>query len=377
VDVTARQLDADADADADASATMLERLVGPRVVEVSSPVGDADWDRIVAEDPSAMADHARDWFVALLSRGPWRDASRRYVFDDGSEVLLPLARRGGTSGRSTIAAGPPASWGFGGPVGRRASEHTVVHSVMADLASLKWLSIRLRGRPETGRLLADVAPPEAIVIPRRAHLLDLDGDLDEVFARMRKSTRRMVRRMQDSGSFVVTEGTGTAHLDVLDELRSRSIERWASAQGEPMRLARWRERRWHQAEIMRLIGTELRGGLRTWVASIDGRPAAVNVMASGPTAHIMRSAIDRRLVGSSGIMQYLDWLAIERAKADGSHTVNLGESGTSSSLARYKEGLGARPADYTELRLERYPVTAADTAIRRAVKRVVGFRDPT
>ena len=55
--------------------------------------------------------------------------------------------------------------------------------------------------------------------------------------------------------------------------------------------------------------------------------------------------------------------------------MNLGESGTSASLSAYKEGFGAVGYDYSEIHLERLPITTVDQHGRSLVKRLVRFKD--
>ena len=72
-----------------------------------------------------------------------------------------------------------------------------------------------------------------------------------------------------------------------------------------------------------------------------------------------------------------EFRASRRPAADaGCEAFHLGESGRSSSLARYKEKYGAVGMDYAEHRIEHLPATRADAAVRGAVKRVIGFREP-
>jgi hypothetical protein len=51
------------------------------------------------------------------------------------------------------------------------------------------------------------------------------------------------------------------------------------------------------------------------------------------------------------------------------------ETGPSTSLARFKERLGAAPVDYCDYRLERYPITPIDRALRTLAKKAIRFRD--
>jgi hypothetical protein len=349
------------------------------IVDVTSPVATEDWAATLTGHDGAMADHQRAWFATMACRGRWRDASRRYRLDDGSTVVVPLVERGGPHRATRVAASPPSGAGFGGLIGARATDPEVQQAVLRDLRDQGWLSVRIRPVPESGRALADAATATgaAVAVARRAHLLDLDGGPDAVLARMRKSTRRGIRRHLDgTRGFEVVEHTGPDGLEAYEHLRALSIERWAETSREPLELARWRAERGRPSQVLRQLAVALGDGFRTWVAYADGRPAAVNIAAIAPTTHVLRAAMDRDAVGSSGVMQYLDWLTIERAHAAGSRTVNLGESGTSSSLGSYKESLGAVAHDYAEVRLERLPITPLDAAVRRAAKRAIGFVDP-
>ena len=93
------------------------------------------------------------------------------------------------------------------------------------------------------------------------------------------------------------------------------------------------------------------------------------------TAHYTRGAMDRDLAARPRAHDRLMWTTIEVACAAGCSVYHLGESGSSTSLSQYKERFGARPVDYTEIRLERLPLTRVDHAVRSGVKRLLGFRD--
>ena len=83
--------------------------------------------------------------------------------------------------------------------------------------------------------------------------------------------------------------------------------------------------------------------------------------------------MDRERLGSLGVMPYLDWLAIQEACATGCEWFHLGETGGSTALAAYKEALGAVAYDYPEVRFETVPLTPADKAARRLVRRTLGM----
>ena len=85
--------------------------------------------------------------------------------------------------------------------------------------------------------------------------------------------------------------------------------------------------------------------------------------------------MDRELAAPTRANFLLHRLAIEDACVSGCRAYHMGESGTSSGLARFKEEFGAVPHRYAEYQLERLPLTAADRTIRSGAKRVVGFRE--
>jgi lipid II:glycine glycyltransferase (peptidoglycan interpeptide bridge formation enzyme) len=85
--------------------------------------------------------------------------------------------------------------------------------------------------------------------------------------------------------------------------------------------------------------------------------------------------MNRDLAAPVNANDLLQWHAIDDAYRQGCRQYHFGESGTSRSLAHYKEKFGARPVAYAEYRIERLPLSALDAIFRGVVKRAVGFRD--
>ena len=85
--------------------------------------------------------------------------------------------------------------------------------------------------------------------------------------------------------------------------------------------------------------------------------------------------MDKEVAGPSRANDLLQHLAIEEACEAGCRYYHMGESGSSTALARFKTKFGARPHPYGEYHIERLPITALDRHARGAVKRVIGFRD--
>lgn len=335
------------------------------IAEVVSPAPRTLWADAVAQDPWALADATPAWTDAVCTER-WVDASRAYRLTDGRSVVLPLVRR---KGPLRWACSMPPGWGYGGLVGPGAHEPAVIRAVAADLRGLGLTTLRVRPLPADG---AAWTAGGGVVIPRRAHLLDLTPGPEALLADLRRSVRRAVRRCERDG-VEVRVGSSPDLLDAYEALWRLSVDRWARGQGEPLWLARRRAVLRDPPSRMRALARNLPEALRVWVVYVEGVPVATNVVALGPCAHATRASVDVDRA-PAGVAHYLDWLAIVDACAHGAQSLNLGESGTSGSLAFYKEGLGALPVDYAEVRFERLPLTAVDRAARTVVKRAIGFR---
>ena len=121
-----------------------------------------------------------------------------------------------------------------------------------------------------------------------------------------------------------------------------------------------------------LLGSEM----RVHVAYVDGAAAAAAiVLANGRNAHYTRGVMDIDVAGKTNASDLVQWSAIRDAAALGCGTYHMGETGTSESLARFKEKFGAVAVPYAQYRLERLPVTKVDTGLRSLTKRVIGFQD--
>jgi hypothetical protein len=280
-------------------------------------------------------------------------------------MVLPLLRRRG------IVSSLPEGLGMGGLVGAPRTSDAVAQ-VLQDLQGATPLSLRIRPNPLEADLWRSARPERAVAVPRRAHVLDLSPGPDALWDQLHKSTRRSIRKAQKAELEIVCDTEGDL-LDEFDHLYGLSVQRWAGNQNEPLLLARWRNR--GRGSAGRLRTRAVGSGFQLWVARVDGQPAAAIIVLVGSVAHYTKGAMDRELASPTRANHLLQWSAIEAAAAKGCPTYHMGDTGTSTSLARFKESFGAQPVDYEELRLERLPLTRADRHLRSAVKRVVGFRE--
>ncbi len=111
------------------------------------------------------------------------------------------------------------------------------------------------------------------------------------------------------------------------------------------------------------------------VGDVSGVPAASAIVLLGPTVRYTRGATDVAVAASSGVNDAVHWRAIELAIEYGASRYNMGESGSSVGLATFKERFGAVAVTSGEYRIEHLPLTAADRAVRGAVKKLIGFED--
>jgi len=351
------------------------RRSAPLLVTTPAPRG--VWRELLGADREALAFQTPEWTDAICATGRYEDASRLYETSRGRRMILPLARRRGPFPRALAPQGSlPHAWGMGGMVADAPIEAAELSLIAADLASLPALRTSIRPNPLHADLWAHATDSlEVTSLPRRAHVLDLQGGVDDVWQRaFASSARRGVRKAERSGLHIEC-GCSEELLAEFHTLLGSSVRRWAQAQHEPLALARLRARRRDPLAKFNFIARAMGASLRVWVAYRDGVAVASIVVLLGADASYTRGAMDKELAGPVAANELLHWLAIRDACDAGCRHYHMGESGASVSLARFKEKLGARPVAYSEYRFERVPLTAADAAARGLVKRALRFRD--
>lgn len=330
----------------------------------------ADWSEAIAAAQWPVPEQSPEWIAAMCAPAWTSDSSRAYRFDDGAVAVLPLVRRGVGSASSLWS--PLPAWGVGGVVGD--VDRAVVSAVVDDLRTLDAMRVSVRIDEWQEPFWSDASTHDDLLLERCVHVIDMQANLDDQFRLLNKNTRRAVRRAGENDVEVRVDTTG-ALIDNHYDLFLRSVERWATRQHEPRVLARARARR--RDPISKLVAMQKALGERCVVvaAFVGGRPAASNILLLGPTARYTRGALDTDVAGSTGANDAVQWRAIELAHEYGSRRYHLGESGTSTGLATFKEKFGATPRRHHEYRFERIPMTRAGFFARSAVKRVIGFDD--
>jgi hypothetical protein len=342
-------------------------------MDVITPAPRAAWRSVLADDSAALPEHAPEWLDALCQVGSYADASRMYSYADGRRFVLPLVRRTGVAGIGGYLLSYPPSWGMGGLVGRGA-DPAIVRAVLTDLRATGSHRISIRPDPRSFRDWSMATNESVTLVKRRAHVIDLSGGADAVLRRMHGSARQGVRVAERSGVRIEVDRSGEL-LDQYFGLYLLSVDRWADKQHEPRALARWRARRRDPLIKLRTMSESLGKAFVITMAYVDNRPAYGSITLLGQTAHYTRGAMDIERVGTTRAGDLAQWTTLLLACEHGCTAFHMGESGESTSLARYKEKFGAQPFDYAEIKLERLPYTRIDQGVRSLTKQALGFRD--
>jgi Acetyltransferase (GNAT) domain len=342
---------------------------------VVTPVPDDVWGDVLASDPESLAFQTRSWLDAICSLGTWSDASRLYQFPGGRWFLLPVVRQARRPAAVASQGSLPPGWGTGGLVGRDQPRPREVAEIFADLRRQPVLRTSVRPNPLQEAAWAAARPRDVVRVPRLAHVLDLTGGFDEVWAtRFKGSARTGVRKAEKAGLVVESDTTGRL-VPAYYRLYELSLQRWAAHQHEPEALARWRGRRRDSERKLAAITRSLGENCRIWLARLGERPVAGIVVVHAANASYTRGAMDVEVAGPTRANYLLHKLAIADACTRGCRRYHMGETGASQQLAQFKTRFGAVGVPYAEYHVERLPLTAADHRLRRAVKTVIGFRD--
>jgi Acetyltransferase (GNAT) domain len=359
------------------SAFPVTRVVPEQAVRVTSPAPRDLWREVLAADPNALVFHSPTWLDFVCSAASYEDASRLYELPDGRRLVLPMVRQRRLPGPLANEASFPPAWGIGGMVALGGIRPADAAAVFFDLAGRNVIRTTLRPGPRDAEAWDAARPSNAVVVPRLAHILSLEGGFERVWSeRLTAGARRSVKKAERSGVTVESD-TSERLLSIFFDLFSRSLDRWAAQQHEPRALARLRGYHRDPPKKFQLMARTFGEAFRVWVALVKGRPAAAILTLRGANgdAHYMRGVMDKSIAGPTHANYLLQRFAIEEACAQGCRWYDMGESGTSNSLAHFKAKFGARPYPHADFHLERLPITAMDQRARGVVKRIIGFRD--
>jgi CelD/BcsL family acetyltransferase involved in cellulose biosynthesis len=336
-------------------------------LRVTSPVPRAVWESLLRSDKGAAATQSLAWRDAVFATGRYQDVSLLYEFASGRQVVLPLARHRRQPPQAAVVTSWPREWSSGGPISQdgRVSPAEAA-AVLADVARRGTLAAQIRLRYNAdGNWLSQAS--RFRVEPYGCYVLDLEGGFDHVWQhKFRGDARTAVRKAERSGLDVEVDRSGGL-LGVFCDLYEKSIRDRAARQHDPLWLTRLRMNRGAPASPpqLKLVADHFGKDCATWVARSKGQPvAALITLRFGTHAHGWRVALDKELAHPVRASEYLHRLDIEEACRDGYHFYNMGGAPAGSTLARYKDKLGATMHFTHELYAEHLPVRAARTARR-------------
>ncbi len=344
------------------------------LVKVVSPAPEERWQWIYDTDNNALPSLSPVWGKALVESGTHKDASRLYEFSDGTSAVMPLFSRNLPFGSYFQRTSPPQAWGFGGLVSDTVLTAKHVKSVLDDLSTLPVGQISIRPNPLQVEIWREAAEGNWLAIPRRAHVLDLEGGIEHVRLKCFNSSGRRHLRQAQKANIEIASGNSPSLVSEFHSLLLLSFDRWAHQQGEPSALARWRGLRRDPESKFQALARTIGKMFQIWIARVNGEPAAAILVIGGHQAHYTRGAMNKDLAGPVAANYLLHSLAMEDACRRGCRYYHMGESGNSKSLSDFKEKFGAVPVDYLEFRHERLPISRTEALARSLVKRMVGMK---
>ena len=354
---------------------------GSGPLRVTSPVPRAVWESLLLSNENAVVTQSLPWRDAVFASGRYQDVSALYEFSSGRQVILPMARPRWQPPWAAAVASWPRVWSAGGPISQEGRVTPAeAAAVLADVARRGTLTMNIT--------LSHCADKTWLSEARQfriekdgCYILDLTGGFATVWQdRFRGTARTAIRKAERSGLEVEVDRSGQL-LGVFYDLHEKSIRYRAAQMKQPVWLTRWR---------MNLVSPTFPGQLAsvarnfgkdcaTWVARFNGEPvAAIVVLSSGAYAKYWRGAMNKELGGPTRANDLLHRLAIEQACCDGSRFYDLGGTPLGSSLAAFKEKLGATLQFTHSLHAERPPVYAIRAARQHTegvIKKIVHLRE--
>lgn len=342
---------------------------------VTSPAPRSVWKYLLRKDPNVLPTQTPDWLDCICAAGNFNDASRLYEIPGRGAFVLPMVRSKNMPAFIASLYSPPYSWGMGGLVGEVPVQEQDVNAVVKDLIDQPGLRKLIRPNPLTNNAWKDVQGYGVMVIPRQAHVLDLEGGFSLVWSsKFSTNTRRNVRKAESSGLVIECDLTGKL-VPVFYKLFKQSVDRWADRQNEPRWLAHLRANHRDPITKFEIITKRMKAACRVWVAWYQNEPAAAILVLQDANAHYTRGAMNVEIAGPTRANDLLHRYAIEDACNSGCRHYHMGESGQSASLARFKCRFGAEAISYAEYHIECIPITAIDQRFRSVIKKAIRFRD--
>jgi hypothetical protein len=345
------------------------------MIRVTSPAQRSVWEAVIKKDPDVLVSQTPEWLDCICATGNYEDASRLYEISGRGAFVLPMVRSKVFPAFASTFYSPPNAWGMGGLIGDVHVQPEDVEIVVKDLLGQPGLRKIIRPNPLSYAVWSNIQGRGITAIPRKAHVLDLQGGFDYVWSKkFDTNTRRNVRKAESSGLTIECDQTGRL-VPIFYQLMELSVDRWADHQHEPHWLAHLRFHQRDSIKKFEMIAKNIKSACRIWVAWHHNEPVAAILVLQGTNVNYTRGAMNLKLAAPIRANDLLHRCAIEDACQCGCRFYHMGETGQSDSLAHFKGRLGAEAVPYAEYHLEKLPITHINTKLKDFVKRLLKFKD--
>ena len=337
---------------------------------VASPVPRELWESLTRSCGDFVATQLAAWRDAVMASGAYKDVSLLYEFASGRQVLLPMVARRWRTPLEPTAASWPRRWGAGGPITVGGPiEPVEAAAVLGHVARRDTFGAEIHLSHISDPVWLDAAS-QYRVLTDPWYALDLTGGFDDVWKhKFRSGARGAVRKGKRSGLDVEVDRSGRL-LEVFYGLYEKSMQRWSTMMHEPSWYTRWHVSRATPLSMLKAVAQHFGQDCTTWVARSAGVPAAaIIVLQAGSRAQLWRAAMDKELAAPTGASTLLQKLAIEAACNTGCLSYDMGIAEPGSSLADFKERLGATLSYTYYLQAQRLPVQRAIEAPKDLAKK--------
>lgn len=320
-------------------------------MRVISPVPAEKWEDIVRRSDESTFFHTPAWAEILEHAYGYETASRLFVFDDGTEILLPLLKTHESIGLFSEYKSMPEGT-YGGFLCAVEPNRQKIDQALKTFGP--WDSLEICPPPlsKHAHMLTHSRASSLYT-----HILRLDGGFDAVWTNSFSSKLRNVcRRAQKAGC----EVSSTA--DLVDFESFNEIYQHVAPQRD--------EATYPRAFFQAMAGRE---SVRLWLARYDGKIAGGIIAFYGPKEAFYQAAAVLPEYVKHGTNSFLLQRLIEDASLRGLDYVNFGSSVTAGreleALKRFKASFGAEKVVYNRYRRDGILFRTARSTRRLIVRR--------
>jgi GNAT acetyltransferase-like protein len=318
-----------------------------------------EWREAHASSRTATFYHGPRWaeIWEAYTNGSMKPAPRKVEFSDSRTAILGVTRQ--PTGVPFLArdlfspAGTYGGWVSSDELGEKHAQALAEKILTA--RSLTWK----RGPHDA--LALSVRLPRAHTATEVTHFIDLREGADAARSRWWPKARQKVGRAKRAGA-KVREASGPADWLAYDAVYRDTVKRWGR-----------RAKVTYDKSFFLLLSETDSPSVRLWLVEVEGAVCAGVVGVTHATHAAARHGVSMR-EDTPGLMNLLYWEVTALLADEGFHVFDLGQSGSKTSLVRFKESIGAESAPVLVV-ARRYPSERlAHRVNRRALRRLRSWR---